>query len=91
MVLRGRGRSVVGPDQSPGSPPQVSAAAVVPICVRVATAMALLGIGKTKLYELLASGQLEAIRVGRRTLVLQESIDGFVERLRGRKQSGAAD
>jgi excisionase family DNA binding protein len=53
--------------------------------------MALLGIGKTKLYELLSTGQLEAIRVGRRTLVLQESIDSFVERLRGRHTDGASD
>lgn len=44
--------------------------------------MALLGIGKTKLYELLASGELEAIRVGRRTLILRASIDALIERLR---------
>lgn len=53
-----------------------------PICVRVNQAMRLLDIGKTKLYELLASGDLEAIRIGRRTLVLQESIDELVDRLR---------
>ena len=53
-----------------------------PICVRVTCAMSILGIGKTKLYELLAEGELEAIRVGRRRLILQESIDALVERLR---------
>ena len=59
-----------------------AAVAMPAICVRVATAMALLGIGKTKLYELLASGELEAIRVGRRTLILRASIDALIERLR---------
>ncbi|MDP3675976.1 MAG: helix-turn-helix domain-containing protein [Novosphingobium sp.] len=53
-----------------------------PICVRVDRALSELNIGKTKLYELLASGELEAIRIGRRTLVLQDSIDALVERLR---------
>lgn len=58
-----------------------------PICVRVDQAMRLLDIGKTKLYELLASGDLKAIRIGRRTLVLRDSIDAFVLRLRA-GQSG---
>jgi excisionase family DNA binding protein len=50
--------------------------------VTVASAISLLGLGKTKLYELLGNGELEAIRVGRRTLILQASIDALVERLR---------
>ena len=39
-------------------------------------------IGKTKLYELVGSGDLEAIRIGRRTLILQTSIDALINRLR---------
>jgi len=42
----------------------------------------MLGIGKTKLYELIAEGELEAIRIGRRTLIMQSSIDDFIQRLR---------
>lgn len=53
-----------------------------PLCVRVSVAMRLLGIGKTKLYELIATGDLETIRIGRRTLIMQASIDSFVARLR---------
>lgn len=53
-----------------------------PICVRVPRAMAMLDIGKTKLYELVGSGDLEAIRIGRRTLILQASIDALINRLR---------
>ena len=59
-----------------------AAAVGQPICVRVDQAMRLLDIGKTKLYELLAAGDLEAIRIGRRTLVLRDSIDALVLRLR---------
>ena len=44
--------------------------------------MAMLDIGKTKLYELVGSGDLEAIRIGRRTLILQASIDALINRLR---------
>lgn len=53
-----------------------------PICVRVDGAMRLLGIGKTKLYDLIANGELETIHIGRRTLVLRRSIDALVERCR---------
>lgn len=65
-------------------PPRPAAAfsSSPPICVRVDQAMRLLDIGKTKLYELLASGDLEAIRIGRRTLVLRASIEELVDRLR---------
>lgn len=53
-----------------------------PRCVRLDQAMGMLGIGKTKLYELMASGELETIHIGRRRLVLQASIDALIERLR---------
>nr|WP_293856988.1 helix-turn-helix domain-containing protein [Sphingomonas sp. SCN 67-18] len=52
------------------------------MCVRVERAIRMLGIGKTKLYELIAEGELEAIRIGRRTLIMQSSIDDFIQRLR---------
>jgi excisionase family DNA binding protein len=55
-----------------------------PLCVRTDRAMAMLGIGRTKLYELMATGELETISIGRRRLVLLASIDAFVERLRQR-------
>ena len=53
-----------------------------PLCVRVATAMRMLGIGKTKIYELIATGDLETVRLGRRTLVVLASIEALFERLR---------
>ena len=42
----------------------------------------MLGIGKTKLDELIAAGDLETIRIGRRPLVLNPSINALVARLR---------
>ena len=44
--------------------------------------MRMLDIGKTKLYELIGTGELETIHIGRRTLVLQASIDAMIQRLR---------
>lgn len=52
------------------------------ICVRIDRAMRMLDIGKTKLYELIGAGELETIHIGRRTLVLQASIDALIQRLR---------
>lgn len=52
------------------------------LCVRVDNAMRILGIGRTKLYELIATGELETIHIGRRTLVLQASIEAMIQRLR---------
>lgn len=52
------------------------------ICVRVDRAMRMLDIGKTKLYDLIAEGELETIRIGRRTLIMQASINALIQRLR---------
>lgn len=37
-----------------------------------------IGIGRTKLYELIADGQLEVVKIGRRTLVRTASIEALV-------------
>jgi excisionase family DNA binding protein len=52
------------------------------VCVRIDRAMRMLDIGKTKLYELIGTGELETIHIGRRTLVSRARIEAFVERLR---------
>lgn len=58
------------------------------VCVRIDRAMRMLDIGKTKLYELIGTGELETIHIGRRTLVLQASIDAMIQRLREKSKSG---
>ncbi|MGH1591789.1 helix-turn-helix domain-containing protein [Methylobacterium phyllosphaerae] len=40
-----------------------------------------LGLGKTKVRELLNAGDLEAVKLGRRTLVVEASIERLIERL----------
>jgi excisionase family DNA binding protein len=37
-----------------------------------------LGIGKTRLYELIGQGKIEARQCGRRTLILVESLRAYV-------------
>ncbi|PZS03247.1 MAG: DNA-binding protein [Pseudonocardiales bacterium] len=41
------------------------------------------GIGRTKLYELYASGELDTVKIGRRRFVIADSIDRYIERLAG--------
>jgi hypothetical protein len=43
-----------------------------------------LGIGRTKLFELIRTKQLDVIKIGRRTLIVSDSIDRLIERERAR-------
>jgi excisionase family DNA binding protein len=52
-----------------------------PITITVAEARKVLSIGNTKLYELIDEGRLRTVKLGRRTLVLTESIRCLVEAL----------
>jgi excisionase family DNA binding protein len=47
----------------------------VPITVTVPHARELSGLGNTKIWELISSGELQAVRVGRRRLVLYASLE----------------
>lgn len=51
-----------------------------PIAVRVKEACRLTGIGRSKLYELIADGHVEIVKVGAMTLVPLESLRGLIER-----------
>ena len=52
---------------------------MTPLSVTVDTATQLLGCGKTKFYELVASKHIATFKIGRRTLVKFESLCRFVE------------
>lgn len=54
-----------------------------PITVRIRRAVELTGIGRSKLYELIAAGEIDVIKVGSSTLVIFASLKAFVERRRG--------
>jgi excisionase family DNA binding protein len=49
-----------------------------PISITVPTALKLSGLGRTKLYELIASKQIRTVRVGARRLVDYASLKAFL-------------
>lgn len=49
------------------------------IAVRIPEACRMIGIGRSKLYELMETGDLETIKVGTSRLVLVSSLQAFVE------------
>jgi excisionase family DNA binding protein len=55
-----------------------AAVELVPITVTVTTALRVTGLGRTKLYELIAAGQVETVKVGRRRLVHLQSLEKLV-------------
>ena len=50
------------------------------LTVRVPVAMAMLGIGKTKIFELIASGDIETILVGKSRLIVVQGLRDFIAR-----------
>ena len=42
---------------------------------------AALGIGRTKVYELINSGKLKARKIGKRTIILKEDLEAFLQNL----------
>ena len=45
-----------------------------PICVRIATAVKITGMGRSTLYELIGAGALETVKVGRSTFIRYDSL-----------------
>ncbi len=58
---------------------------VDPICVRVNDAARMIGVGRTKLYELISSGELETVKIGKATRITTASLHRLVERHRALK------
>lgn len=52
--------------------------------VPVLTAARMLGIGRTKVYELVGDGELELVHIGCRALIPVDSVHSFAGRLRNR-------
>lgn len=53
---------------------QSDAVVIEPLSVRISTAVQLTGISRSRLYELIQSGDLETIKVGRSTLIPYKSL-----------------
>ena len=56
--------------------------AVEPICVRVNDAARMIGVGRTKLNELISSGELETVKIGKATRITTASLHELVRRQR---------
>lgn len=50
------------------------------LTVRIPVASEMLGIGRTKLYELIAEGEVDIIKIGKATLVTVSSLEALIER-----------
>ena len=50
------------------------------LSVRLGVASQMIGIGRTKLYELIKAGDLETVKIGRATLVTMRSLRRLIER-----------
>ena len=50
------------------------------ICVRINEAARMIGIGRTKLYELISTGELETVKIGKATRVTTASLRELVKR-----------
>jgi excisionase family DNA binding protein len=53
---------------------QPSAVVIEPLTVRISTAVQLTGIIRSRLYELIQTGELETVKVGRSTLIPYRSL-----------------
>jgi excisionase family DNA binding protein len=52
------------------------------LCVRVNDAARMIGVGRTKLYELISNGELETVKIGKATRITTASLHKLVERHR---------
>ena len=59
------------------------------LLLTVSQAGEVLALGRTKLLELVYSGQIESLTVGRRRYIRPEALEQFVERLRQEQDQGA--
>lgn len=53
-----------------------------PITVRIRRAVELTGVGRSKMYELIAAGEIDVVKVGSSTLVIFASLKAFIQHRR---------
>ncbi|MGB3804423.1 MAG: helix-turn-helix domain-containing protein [Sphingopyxis granuli] len=53
---------------------------VDPICVRINDAACMIGVGRTKLYQLIATGEIKTVKVGKSTRVTTASLHDLIKR-----------
>lgn len=52
---------------------------IEPLTVRISTAVRITGFSRSRIYELIQSGDLETVKVGRATLVNYRSLKGLTQ------------
>ena len=86
MTVRKLANTSVPPnDPEPGSPDSSSIVqgAHPPLCVRVPIAARMIGVGLTKMYELIGKGEVEMIKLGRVSLIPIASLEALIARHKG--------
>lgn len=53
-----------------------------PRLVSIPDAAGMVAVSRSRVYELMAQGELESVKIGTRRLVVVSSIDAYVDRLR---------
>lgn len=61
------------------------------ILYSVEEAAELLGIGRTFTFHLLATGEIESLKIGRRRKIPRDAIDGYIDRLRAQQCAAAKE
>ncbi|ABQ67031.1 DNA binding domain, excisionase family [Rhizorhabdus wittichii RW1] len=58
--------------------PRLANGTLEPLAVRVTVAAELLGLGKTRIYELIEAGDLEIVKIGRSTLIPYKNLKKLI-------------
>jgi len=53
---------------------------IEPLTVRISTAVRITGLSRSRIYELIQSGDIDTVKVGRATLVQFQSLKALVSR-----------
>jgi excisionase family DNA binding protein len=70
------------PRDTKGETQTVSNSHPEPLTVRIPAAIRMTGIGRSKLYELIQSGDIEIVKIGSSTLIPVESLRQLINRNR---------
>lgn len=54
------------------------------LTVRIPTAMAMLGLGRSKIYDLMDNREIETVKAGKARLIIVQSLHDFIARHRER-------
>jgi excisionase family DNA binding protein len=57
----------------------------------VEEAAGMIGIGRTFMFHLLATGEIDSLKIGRRRKVPRDAIDDYIERLRAQQGATAKE